>query len=471
MTNKLILKRIKVLTIEHLFVCDSSDGQWYSYSRLWEKAWMLSSEIEASGAKQIIAVMQNGLDLFVLFFASMLSNVTIVPVDPIKSEKEIEKIISENQGAYVLWDSDPFFRSSQSYDYTRERLLGKIEQIDLDKDYMITYTSGSTGFAKGVRHSLRNLFLAADSFGKAVELGENHTMCHVMPMTYMAGILNTIIMPFWCGSRIVLMPRFDVMTAVGFWKTVKQYEINAFWLSPTMLHILLTVDRKGEGKDAIAGKAPLFLIGTAPLPLTLRRGFEEKYGVKLLQSYGLSETLFLSTELPFSDNDAASVGILLPECDIKLREDGEIEAAVPWMFFGYTNDRTEDYFEGNRYKTGDLGECKDGVLYITGRKKDLIVKGGMNISPRQIEECILDQGKVQECAVSGIPVREEEKIVCWYVSSNHDSDLEKQMNHILEEKLGRHCRVEEFIKTNEIPKNLNGKPDKKRLVSEYQHDH
>ena len=151
--------------------------------------------------------------------------------------------------------------------------------------------------------------------------------------------------------------------------------------------------------------------------------------------------------------------------DLKLSDDGEIMIDVPWMFKGYTNDDTDAYFLGSYYLTGDMGQSEEGILSITGRIKDLIIKGGMNISPKQIEDCILKYCGVDECAVSGVTIDDEERVVCWYVCS--DEKDEGAMNRIIEKELGKHCCADRFERVSSIPKNINGKPDKKKLVQEY----
>ena len=136
------------------------------------------------------------------------------------------------------------------------------------------------------------------------------------------------------------------------------------------------------------------------------------------------------------------------------------------MMKRYSNENTDDYFRGDRYLTGDLGKIVDNRLYIIGRKKDLIVKGGMNISPKQIEDCIISTGLVTECVVAGIVLNDEENIICWYTAEDGASLKLETINNVIEEKIGRHCRVDHFRPVSEIPKNLNGKADKRKLVEE-----
>lgn len=469
------IEKILNMTDDTPFVKLADTAEWISYKKLWSRAYIYARFLNANAGEEVGVALENGIELFSLYFACMLSNIRIIPVDPQKSEKEIDKIFSNHKDLFVIKSCDQLPETDNiedtiiggSEDSIIEAVKALIERIDLDKEFMVTYTSGSTGEAKGVRHSLRNLFLSAESFGKSVVYDKNSVCCHTMPMTYMAGILNTIMMPFIWGSKIVIYPRFAVMEALSFWKRTRDNGVNSFWMSPTMLNIILTIDRSDDMKAYFKENKPTFCIGTAPLMADLKERFETKYEVKLLQSYGLSETLFLSTNMESVDLPASSVGKLLADVDIVLKEDGEILINVPWMFKGYSNDDTASYFEGDYYKTGDLGKIEDNALSITGRKKDLIIRGGMNISPRQIENCLMGKQLFNECCVASVVENGEERVICWYVANAEIEDIFSVANKAVVEEIGTNYKVDKYIFIRELPKNLNGKIDKNALRNSY----
>lgn len=467
--NTDVIETLVKYTSDSDFVYNSQSKKWRSYYNVWSRAYIIADYIASKNKKYVIAIMENGIKLFTLYFANMLAGTIIIPIDPQKSAKEINYIINEYSD-YLLIDEQTALFDNLKDIVTKENIIEKIYQIDAKKIFMITYTSGSTGHAKGVIHSLENLVLAANSFGKVTGLNENYTMCHVMPMTYMAGILNTIILPLVLGAKIVILPRFNVISAIKFWKNVERLGVTAFWLSPTMLNLLMTVDKKATVKKYLAQHKTIFYIGTAPLLSATRKSFEKKYGVRLLQSYGLSETLFISTEVPNEESFADSVGNILPEVRIINIENDELAVTAPWMFLGYTNENTADYFVKDSYKTGDIGYIDKGKLTITGRIKDLIIKGGMNISPVQIEKCLIAYKGISECAVAGVTIRNEENIVCWYVWQSSAELSIAEVNNFIERELGKFCRIDIFRPVDSIPKNINGKIDKIRLIKEFYGD-
>lgn len=470
MNKKELTERIIEYPFHKEFVYSQESKCWYTYGQLWENAIRFMKFFQAKEIEEVSVVLENGIELFICYFACMLGNIKIVPIDPMKSEIEINCILDNHPNIFRV-SSENELPEITLKSADEESVKALLEGVDYEKPYMVTYTSGSTGVAKGVIHSLSNLIEAGIVFGEAVGYDAECIVCHTMPMTYMAGILNTIIMPFIMGSKIVLFKRFSVMTAISFWKNVKEHSVNTFWLSPTMLNILLTVDRKGDIAEYFKGRKTIFCVGTAPLFPQLKQNFEERYGVSLLQSYGLSETLFISTRIPGVSAEDDSVGTILNKVDLQFSDSEEIMIDVPWMYLGYSNENTADYFEGQYYLSGDLGKVdNNNNLYITGRKKDLIIRGGMNISPKQIEETILSHERIKECAVTSVVQNNEEYILCFYVANGDVENTAVTLNKLVIDRLGKAYKVDKFIEKKEIPKNLNGKLDKETLKKEYLND-
>lgn len=365
-----VINRVKKFSYDREMVFDTVNKESYSYRKLFSLAYQMANEIRKdrlnSRSKEIIAILDNSMELFLLYFAAMFANTTIIPVDLQKSENEIELIIQQHPDAAVI--RDIVIKNTERL-LEDEKIQELFSRIDFDRIYIITYTSGSTGKPKGVMHTAGNLFYSAVVFGEKLKYNKDTIICHNMPMTYMAGILNTIILPFIMGGKIIVFPRFSIKNALGFWKHAVAYQVNTFWFSPTMVHLLMKIDRGNTVIEYFKESNITISVGTAPLSVDLKKKFENKYHIKLYQSYGLSETLFL-TSADETTKEEGSVGSLLNEVELKIDQDTfEILIAVPWMFKGYTNAKTEDYFKEGKYITGDLGKWIGQELFITGRKR------------------------------------------------------------------------------------------------------
>jgi len=208
-------------------------------------------------------------------------------------------------------------------------------------------------------------------------------------------------------------------------------------------------------------------VGTAPLNPETGNKFQEKYRINLFPSYGLSETLFVSTTHPPLEHLDATVGQVLEKVSLSFAEDHEILIEVPWMFQGYYNKDCNHFFQNKTFRSGDLGFFDtNGMLIITGRKKDLIIRGGINISPKRIEDFINKTGVFKECVILGLKnYTMGEKTGCFYVSASSLSNENKnEINRSIVKELGGDYCIDEFFHLDEIPKNLNGKIDKQKIL-------
>lgn len=481
--KEVLLKRVSNFNFDSIFVKDLLTGKEYTYNEFFSRVISLTKQIEEERLpSHIVCIMENSINMMAYFFAIILSGRIATAIDPLKGKDEIEGILEGIPNKYVLVDAiaknkvsvyqkemlvDFFHTVDMENGDIKSLVIKRIKGRNFDDDCLLTYTSGTSGNTKGVRNSLYNLCATAEAFNSCFDVGRENIFAHLMPMTYMAGILNTILQPFIAGSKIVIMGRFSPMVAFSFWQNVAASGVNTLWMSPSMLNIILKVGNEKVGVKYCKNNNMLFFIGTAPLQQKTREQFQERYGVTLYASYGLSETLFLSTETKdtvFSGRD--NVGKILEGVKYRFSEQGEFLVDVPWMFLGYTNENTEEYFDGSYYKTGDLAEINSNILQITGRCKDLIIKGGMNISAALIEKYVSQLDGIDECAAFGVVnVFQEESVVLAYVSN--ETDIEKTITAVIVEKLGRNYLIDTYYKVNAIPKNINGKIDKNTLKEQF----
>lgn len=486
--KKYLIELLKETDFDDTFVKDAINGNDYSYNAFFGRCLTLASHVlkESKGKRHLVLLMDNSIELMCCYFMAILLGKIATAIDPMKGGDEVSEIINEIDDGYIIVDksgasktrkpdldfSDNTFNEiSPVIDDVKQRIIDGFNVFDFNSDYLLTFTSGTSGKTKGVRHSLYNLLSTAIAFNKEFGVNHENVFAHVMPMTYMAGILNSIFQPFIAGSRIVVLGRFSPMKAFTFWQEVEKYQINTFWLSPSMLTILLKVAKHVVGQNYCKEHKTLFFIGTAPLHQSTRDEFEAKYPVKLYASYGLSETLFLSTETPETISlGGGNVGKLLDGVKYRFDSDGEFLVDVPWMYLGYTNEATEDYFEGTSYRTGDLAKIENKILSIVGRKKDLIIKGGMNISPALIEKVVSGIEGVEDCAAFGaLSEQKEENVILAYslLNGHTEGTVESEIHKAVYEILGKNYLIDRYFHVQSIPKNINGKTDKNVLKEEW----
>jgi AMP-dependent synthetase/ligase len=479
-----VIIKINELDFKNEFIIDEILGRSYTYCEFFSQALLVADFIENSVVgDSVIAVKENSYELALLYFSVMLTTKRILVVDPQKGKDEIKTIVDELDKTSIFLDGKSEWSDAIKHEILnlpelrepdidlieiKQKVLDKLQRRNNDIPFLVTYTSGTSGVTKGVEHTLDSLFLSALALDTKVQKRRG-TFIHVMPMTYMAGILNSLIYPFIVGARIVIVKRFSIASARNFWNVVIKYGVNLFWLSPAMLMMIDQMDRKSDGEIYCRQNKLTFLIGTAPLTNEMRTKFNSRYGVKVFASYGLSETLFVSVETKESleKSDKNSVGEFLPGVEYYKTEFEELLINVPWMYRGYTNENTKEYFEENYYKSGDLAEIKDGCLYITGRSKDLIIKGGMNISPVLIENCIYKEQRILENVVIGVKdCSGEEKVCCVYTLSDeveNQTALESKLKKLVLNELGKNYSLDYLWQIDAIPRNINGKIDKNKL--------
>ena len=460
------------------FLFDGLHSKELSYKEFFILVVNYKEKLVKAGLKKqdiVFILLQNSMELIILYFASLLMNLRVVPIDPERGVSDINEILSQLDYKAVIVNELNFdflqnkihineFINIQPEDIEKKDLI-LFDDVDFDSTYLIVFTSGSTGVPKGVMHSFNNLIQSAVSFNDKFAFTSQNIFYHNLPMTYMAGILNLLILPFISGSKIVLGKRFNVSNISEFWNIPIQYSANTFWFIPTIIELLLKLDRDSVGSQYAKTRKITGCVGTAPLIPTSKIEFEQKYSISLYESYGLSETLFVTTNSPNSEK-SGTVGKAIVGSEIKFIEDDEIMIKVPWMFLGYHNMKTDQLLKNGWFSSGDIGIISnDGFYTITGRKKDLIIRGGINISPKKIEDYIKTRHST-EVAVLGFPDKFiDEKIICFFLPSSEFD--QKLINKEILHELGRNYHIDEFVEIPEIPKNLNGKVDKPKIREVY----
>lgn len=294
-----------------------------------------------------------------------------------------------------------------------ERATPARDSHDIDSTAFIVYTSGTTGRAKGVRLTQRSmLWVAAACWAPIAGLSERDTILSPLPLFHSYALNLSVLSVIAVGATEYLLDRYSTQEV---WSKLSSGRYTVMPGVPTMFHYLLESQR---GRPA--GRLPgvrLFITAGAILPASLNREFEAQFGVALLDGYGITETSTMVTmNWPESPRVMGSCGLPLPGVavrivspldgsDVSLGEEGELIVRGPNVMQGYLNkpDETATALRDGWYHTGDLARSdSSGFLAITGRLKELIIRGGQNIAPAEVEEAMLAHPGVVDCAVVGV---------------------------------------------------------------------
>ncbi|THE14696.1 long-chain-fatty-acid--CoA ligase [Bacillus timonensis] len=352
-------------------------------------------------------------------------------------------------------------------------------EIDPEEDLaLLQYTGGTTGFPKGVMLTHRNLVantMMCSKWMYKCKKGEESVLA-ILPFFHVYGMTTVLNLSIMMASKMILMPKFDAGDTL---KTIHKMRPTLFPGAPTMyIGLLNHPDLNKYDLSSIDS----CISGSAALPLEVQEQFEKITGGKLVEGYGLSEASPVthanllwghrvngSIGLPWPDTDAAVHSMETGE-PVGFGEIGEIAVKGPQVMKGYWNkpEETAATFRDGWLLTGDLGYMdEDGFFYVVDRKKDMIIAGGFNIYPREVEEVLFEYEKIQEAVVAGIPDPYRGETVKAYV-------VLKEGQQCTEEELDKHCRkhlaaykvprVYEFRK--ELPKTMVGKVLRRVLVEE-----
>ncbi|MCL6632931.1 MAG: long-chain fatty acid--CoA ligase [Alicyclobacillus herbarius] len=348
-------------------------------------------------------------------------------------------------------------------------------EIPADDDLaVLLYTSGTTGRPKGVMLSHRNLYSNAKEaaeLAKAYPLKSKRVGLGILPLSHAFGF-TTMITTLLLGETDVLLPYFD---PVQVFQAIERYKVTHFTAVPAMFYALYN---HPDADKYDLSSLSVCVSGSAPLPQSLSEDFEKKFDCRIYEGYGLSEASPIVTaprpDLPVKPG---SVGLPLPGVEVKVVDDsgrelprhevGELLVRGPNVTRGYYNmpDETRAAIQDGWLHTGDMARIdEEGYVYIVDRKKDLIIRGGFNIYPRDLEELLLTHPAVAEVGVVGTPSDAMGEEVVAYVVKHWGADTsEEELIEFCQRKLAKYKTPRYIRFVGYLPRNLIGKVDKKIL--------
>jgi malonyl-CoA/methylmalonyl-CoA synthetase len=345
-----------------------------------------------------------------------------------------------------------------------------------DSPAAIVYTSGTTGRSKGAMLSRSNLASNAATLVEAWRFTGSDVLLHVLPLFHIHGLFAAINTVLASGSGLLLLPKFDAAPTLQ-----HLAQATVFMGVPTHYTRLLQLPRLSRETTA---SVRLFVSGSAPLLSETHREFLQRTGHVILERYGMTETL-MNTSNPYDGvRKPGSVGLPLPGIEIRVAQ-GEIPAAAPDdsaigtlevrgpnVFAGYWRDpeKTRGEFTADGwFKTGDLGRIDgDGYVHIVGRGKDLVISGGYNVYPKEVESELDALPGVSESAVFGVPHPDFGEGVTAVVVPQPGANLsEAEIVNSLQARLARYKIPKRVLLIDELPRNAMGKVQKNELRKAY----
>ncbi|MFM8393151.1 MAG: class I adenylate-forming enzyme family protein [Acidobacteriota bacterium] len=424
----------------------------------------------------------NRVEFIDLLLACFKLGVIVVPINILYREREIGHIVSDAEPKVVVTNSEsrswlpaepPFIDVEEIRAAAEEPANGPQVRVGLDGDApaAIVYTSGTTGRAKGAVLTHNNFATNALNLLTCWRISREDRYLAVLPLFHVHGLGNGVMTWLIGGTLMRLVERFDIRRAP---QLCEEFQPTLFFGVPTVYVRML--EMPDEIACRIGPRMRLFVSGSAPLPAHVLTAFREKFGHTILERYGMSETLMNISNPYEGERRPGSVGYPLPGVSVRIIDSagndvaeetiGELLVRGPNLFSGYwrrPEATAEAFLPGGWFRTGDLAERSiDGYYTLRGRRTDLIISGGFNIYPREIEELLLESPGVRDVVVCGHPDERRGEVPVAYLVTDAPLDsasLEESCRRALASfKVPR-----AFVRVEALPRNAMGKVQKHLL--------
>jgi acyl-CoA synthetase (AMP-forming)/AMP-acid ligase II len=476
---------------EKVAIVDAGSGRSLTYAELARDIRRLAAGLRARGLRKgdvVAIVAPNLVEYPVAFHGAASAGLAVTTLNPAYTAEEISYQLRDSGARLVFTVAALLDKVREA---ARDTAVGEIAVFDhapeatafnslLRDDAVpevaiepvtdlvaLPYSSGTTGFSKGVMLTHRNLVANIVQSAGVLQIAEDEVGCAFLPFFHIYG-MNVIMNPcLYQGATIVTMPRFDLE---GFLGAVEQYRMTRLFLVPPIV-LLLAKSPAVEGRDLSSVR--VMMSGAAPLDGAVARACAERVGGRLVQGYGLTETAPITHLVPADtpEIDPYSVGPLVANTECKLvepgtgvevgpGEDGELWIRGPQVMRGYLGNEaaTAASIDADGFfHTGDIGHVDErGQWYIVDRVKELIKYKGFQVPPAELEAHLVAHPAVADCAVIGVHDEEGEEIPKAFVVLKGEASAEDLMAFVAGRVAGyKRIRRLEFL--DEIPKSPTGK--------------
>ena len=465
------------------------DGEVFTFGRLDDESDRLAAWLLAAGVgpgDRVAVYLKNSPALVLIYLAAAKAGFIFTPINILYRRDEIAHILADAQPKVVFADPESAELASSAIagDGLQLHLTSEIAEAiagtprpkslptPADEDIAaLVYTSGTTGRPKGAMLTQANFAANALNLIEAWRMTADDRLLLTLPLFHVHGLGNGLHTWLALGYRLRLTERFRKETIT---EELLDFRPTVFFGVPTMYERLLETTPDVARK--IGGSLRLFVSGSAPLPAATHRKFEDLFGSVILERYGMSETLMNSGNPYDGERRPGSVGLPLPNISIRIcdeadrevakGETGELQIQGPNVFRGYWRQdaaSAEAFTADKFFRSGDLGiRGDDGYITLQGRGKELIISGGFNVYPREIEEFLAKQPGVNEAAVVGVSDALKGERPLAFVVSDTELDVEA-LASACREGLASFKNPTAFVQVDALPRNALGKVQKHLL--------
>jgi malonyl-CoA/methylmalonyl-CoA synthetase len=448
-------------------------GATYTFGDLDARSNRLAQLFQARGLKtgdRLCVYLANSVEMIDLYLASVKLGLIFVPINILYRDREITHILTDAAPSAVVglasgWSVSELIKEASAHPNQRPDA-----SLTAETPAGIIYTSGTTGTSKGAVLTHNNFAANAVTLLDAWHISSADRLLLALPLFHVHGLGNGLHCWLASGCRMRLLERFDHQKIAD---EFRSFEPTVFFGVPAMYVRLL--DIPSDQASRIGASMRLFVSGSAPLTPQTFEEFRVKFGRTILERYGMSETL-MNISNPYSgERRAGSIGLPLPGVSVRLLdteghpvadgETGELYLQGPNIFAGYwrREEASKAAFLDGYFRTGDLAiRSPEGYYTLCGRKSDLIISGGFNIYPREIEEFLEEQDGIAEAAVAAAPDRVRGEVPIAYIVATRPLDAH-ELEARCREKLASFKIPRSFVLVDKLPRNALGKIQKHLL--------
>jgi malonyl-CoA/methylmalonyl-CoA synthetase len=453
-------------------------GDEWTFGELEANSNRLAHHLETNGFRagdRLAIYLANCVELIEAYLAAIKLGLIFTPINALYRELEIGHILSDAEPKGILTKRDRLGHLPKGQNVLLvEELVTRLREQPSDRPScpatgdtiaLLVYTSGTTGRPKGAALTHHNLAANALTLNTCWRLTPSDRMLLALPLFHVNGLANALHTCLTAGFRMRVLERFRKETILD---EFVDFRPTFFFGVPTMYARLLGAP--AEVARGIGRRMRLFVSGSAPLPSDTLEQFRRLYGHTILERYGMTETLGIMANPYAGERRPGTVGKSLPGISIRLSEgeQGEVLVKGSTVFAGYwrNDEATKAALTPDGYfRTGDLAErADDGYYKLRGRRSDLIISGGFNIYPREIEDLLKRQPGVAEAVVVGEPdpVRGE-RPVAYLVADSGTPPNTEELRNTCQENLASYKTPRDFRFVKDLPRNALGKIQRHRL--------